>query len=131
MFLPVPLSQIVSCSPKSLLFFLLNLLRSNVIHFCHLRYLFFACPLPFVSSHLCSLLCFFSGSHFLYPSTFFFVLFQFALSPFSLFHTPPATKKPLHSLFFRSISTVPPLLIFSYISLLLLFLPFFFFRDGS
>jgi hypothetical protein len=50
----------------------------------------------------------FSGSHFLCPSTVFFLLFLFPLSPFSPSHIPPPTEKPLVSPFLHFISTVPP-----------------------
>jgi hypothetical protein len=89
-------------------------------------FIFFACALPFISSLLCSPLCFFSGSHFLCPSTFFFVLFQFPLSSFSPSHIYPPTEKnsnlPLSSFCLHC----TPSILFSHIPLLLLSLPFFF-----
>jgi hypothetical protein len=81
-----------------------------------------ACSRPLVSSLLRSPLCFFPGSHFLCPSTFFFVFFPFPLSSFSPFLIPLPTEK---SPFLHSIFTVLPLLLFSYIPLLLLSLLFF------
>jgi hypothetical protein len=86
---------------------------------------------PFVSSFLCSPLRFFSGSHFLCPSTFFFVLVPFPLSPFSPSPIPLPTGKSLISPFLHSISTVPPLFtsfpsLFSSFAMVLLYLSFLF-----
>jgi hypothetical protein len=124
MFLSDPLSQIVSRSPKILLLFFLkpSTFQYNTLTFA-VFVIIFACALPFIFSLLCSPLCFFSGSHFLCPSTFFFVLFAFPLSPS---HIPLLTEKSLVSPFLHSISTVfPHCYIFSHIPLLLLSLPFF------
>jgi hypothetical protein len=71
----------------------------------------FGCALLFVSSLLFFPLRFFSGSHFLCPSTFFFVVFPFPFSPSSSF--PPNIKSPISS-FLHYIFTVPPLLLFYY-----------------
>jgi hypothetical protein len=89
--------------------------------------IFFACPLPFVSFLLCTLLCLFSGWHFLCPSTFFFIIFPFLLSPFSPSYIPPLTKKPLVSRFphFHLHCTVS-IAIFLYLTFAS-FLSFFFF----
>jgi hypothetical protein len=64
---------------------------------------FFACALRSLSSLLCSPLHFFSGSHFLCPSTFFFLLFPFPLSPSPI---PPPAEKSRISPSLHSISTV-------------------------
>jgi hypothetical protein len=129
MILPAPLSHVF---PKFFFFLFLKhaTYQYNILTFA-VFVIFFACVLPFVSSLLCSPSCFFSGSYFLCPSTFSFVLFLFPLSPFSPSHIPPPIEESFVSLFLNSISTVPPLLLFSYIPLLLLSLPFFLFCDGS
>jgi hypothetical protein len=73
----------------------------------------------------CSPLCFLSVFPFFCPSTFFFILCPFPLSPFPPSHLPASTEKPLVSSFLHSISSVPPLWLFSCTQLLDLSLVFF------
>jgi hypothetical protein len=110
-FLNLKLSHVVTK------FFFLFFLKSATFQYNTVFVIFFACALLFVLSLLCSPLRFFSGSHFLCPPTFFFVVSLFPLSPFSPPHIPPPTQKPLVSPFLHSISTIPPLLLFSYVPL--------------
>jgi hypothetical protein len=99
--LPYSLSFLLVSSPSYLL---------SCVTLC-----IFSLVLPFVL---------FSGSHFFLSV--YLILCSFPPSPIPL-----PTEKPLVSPFLHSISTVPPMLLFSYSPLLLLSLLLFFFHDGS
>jgi hypothetical protein len=112
MFLPDPLSQIVSRSPKTLLLFFLNPLRSHIMPSLLPFSLFFFLWPPL---RIFSLLCpFITGSHFFSPSTFSFIQSPFPLSLFSPYSIPPPNEKFLVSPFLHSFSCTPSIVIFLY-----------------
>jgi hypothetical protein len=82
------------------------------------QYNTFAPFLPFVPCFSCSPLCFPSVFPFFCPSTLFFILCPFPLSPFPLSPLPTSTEKPPFSPFLHSISSAPPLWLFSCTQLL-------------
>jgi hypothetical protein len=114
--------------PKFLFFFFLKPLRFNIIpSLLPFSLTFLLVPSASYLRSYVPLCTSFPGFHFLCPSTFFFVLFPFPLSPSPI---PPPTEKSLISPFLHSISTVPLLLLFFYIPLLLYSFPFFLLSRG-
>jgi hypothetical protein len=95
MFLPAPLSQIVSIVVSRFSFFLTRYILIEYSHFCRLRYFFCWChPLRILSLVFPFVLLFrIPLSLFIY--LFLSVLFPFPSSPFSPPHIHPLTEKPL------------------------------------